>query len=84
MWVTDSGSRGPTGQVRPFLPSCSSLLPDGSGAPAIAGDGRRLLEGIQGRGWNGKAEAVLWVVEGLTEVAGIAGGELRGGGKLRW
>ena len=84
MWVTDSGSRGPTGQVRPFLPSFSSLLPDGSGAPAIVGDGRRLLEGICGREWNGKTEAVLGVVDGSAEVEGVAGGELRGGGKLRW
>ena len=66
------------------LPSISFLLPDGGGAPAITGDERRLLEGIQGRGWDGKTEAVLWVVVGSAEVEGIAGGELRGGGKLRW
>ena len=66
------------------LPSFFSLLPDGSGAPAIAVDERQRLTGIQGRGWNGKNEAVLGVVDGSTEVAGIAGGELRGGEKLRW
>ena len=82
--VTDSGSRGPTGQVRPFLPSFSSLLHDGSGAPAIAGDGRRLREGICGRERNGKTEAVLGVVDGSAEVEGVTDGELRGGGKLRW
>ena len=66
------------------LPSISFLLPDGSGAPAIAGDGRRLLEGICGLEWNGKTEVVLGVVVGSAEVEGIAGSELRGGEKLRW
>ena len=61
-------------------PSPSSSLPDGSRTPAIAGDERRLLEGICGREWNGKTEAVLGVVDGSAEVDGVAGGELRGGG----
>ena len=61
------------------LPSYSSLLPDGSGAPAIAVDERQRLTGIHGRGWNGQTEAVLWVVAGPSEVEEIAGGELRGG-----
>ena len=61
------------------LPSFSSLLPDGSEAPAIAVDERQYLTGIQGRGWNGQTEAVLWVVVGSAEVEGVAGGELRGG-----
>ena len=65
------------------LPSFSSLLPDGSGAPAIASDERRLLEGIRGRGWTGQTEAVLLVVAGSSEVEGVAGGELRGGRQLR-
>ena len=62
------------------LPSFSSLLPDGSGAPAVAVDERQRLTGIQGRGWNGQTEAVLWVVAGPSEVGGVAGGELRDGG----
>ena len=62
------------------LPSFSSLLPDGSGAPAIAVDERQRHTGIQERGWNGQTGAVPLVVAGSSEVEGIAGGELRGGG----
>ena len=61
-------------------PSPSSSLPDGSGAPAIAGDERRLPKGIRGQGWVSQTEAVLSVGVRQVGTEEVTGGELRGGG----
>ena len=62
----------------------SSLLLLSSARRERGSGERQRLTGIQGWGWNGQIEGVLWVVAGPSEVEGIAGGELRGGEKLWW
>ena len=45
---------------------------------------RRLPVGSRGSGWIRKTGAVLPVVEEVTGMEGVAGGELRGGGGFGW
>ena len=81
MRVTDSGSRGPTGQVRLVPLSLLSLCPSGGGTPAIAVDERQLPTGPRGQGWIRQSRAVLPVGARQVGTEEVTGGELRGG---RW
>ena len=60
------------------------LCPNGGEAPAINAGEWRLPADSKGSGWIRKTGAVLPVVVGSVGVEGVAGGELRGGGGVRW